>query len=62
MYTFLARARKHSDFTPKPVRTRRTGKETVKTYGPPAKLYREAVRLLLLQDVQTSIRKGGWRA
>jgi hypothetical protein len=31
VYTFLARVRKHSDFTPVPVRTRGTSQETVKT-------------------------------
>jgi hypothetical protein len=48
MCTHLARVRKHSDFTPVPVRTRGTGQETVKTYGPLAEPYREAARLLLL--------------
>ncbi len=32
VYAFLARARKHSDFTPVLVRIRGTGRETVKTY------------------------------
>jgi hypothetical protein len=41
------------------VRTRGTGKETVKTYGPPAEQYREAARLCLLRDAQASIRKDG---
>jgi hypothetical protein len=58
VYTFQSRARKHSDFTPVPVRISGTGKETVRTYGPPVEPYREAARLLLLQDAQTSIRKG----
>jgi hypothetical protein len=62
VYTFLARARKHRDFTPVPVRTCGTGKETVKTYGPPVEPYREATRLLLLQDAQTSIRRANWSA
>jgi hypothetical protein len=59
VYAFLARARKQSDFTPVPVRIRGTGKEAVKTYGPPAEAYREAARLLLLQDAQAGIPKGG---
>ncbi len=59
VYTFLARARKLSGFTPVAVRTRGTGKETVTTHGPPAEQYREAARLCLLQDAQVSIRKEG---
>ncbi len=63
LYTFLPKFKKLSDLTPVAVRTRGTGKETVKTYGPPAEQYREAARLCLLQDAQASIRKDGldWR-
>jgi hypothetical protein len=59
VYAFLAGARKLSNFMPVEVRTRGTGKETVKTHGPPAEQYREAARLCLLQDAQVSIRKKG---
>ncbi len=59
LYTFLAKFKKHSDFTPVSVRAHGTGKEAVTTYGPPAEPYRVAARLCLLQDAQTSVRKGG---
>jgi hypothetical protein len=64
VYTFLAKFKKHSDFTPVSVRTRGTGKEAVTTYGPPAEPNREAVRLCLLQDTQTSrrSRSSRWEA
>jgi hypothetical protein len=59
VYTFLARARKLANFTPKTVRTRGVGKEAVTTHSPPAEQYREASRLCLLRDAQASIGKGG---
>jgi hypothetical protein len=59
VYAFLAGARKHSNFTPVSVWPRGTGKEAGVTYGPPAETYREAARLLLLQDLQTGIGQGG---
>jgi hypothetical protein len=59
VYTFLARARKLSNFTPITAQTRGTGKEAVTTHSPPAEQYREAARLCLLPDAQAGIGKGG---
>jgi hypothetical protein len=59
VYTFLAGARKLTNFTPITKRLRTVGKETVTTHSPPAEQYREAARLSLLRDAQASIEKGG---
>jgi hypothetical protein len=59
VYTFLAGARKLTNFTPITRRTQTVGKKTVTTHSPPAEQYREAARLCLLRDAQASIKKGG---
>jgi hypothetical protein len=59
VYTFLFGARKLANFAPITARTRRIGKETMKTHSPPAEQYREAARLCLLRDAQACIGKGG---
>jgi hypothetical protein len=59
VYTFLAGARKLTNFRPVTRRLRTAGKETGATYGPPAEQYREAARLCLLRDAQAGIEKSG---
>jgi hypothetical protein len=58
VYTFLAGARKLANFAPITKRSRTVGKETVVTHSPPAEQFREAARLCLLRDAQTSVEKG----
>jgi hypothetical protein len=59
VYAFLASARRHSSYIPVSVRIRGTGKEAMRTYGPPSEACREAARRLLLQDAQAGIGRGG---
>ncbi len=59
VYAFLASARRHSSYALASVRIRGTGKEVGRTYGSPSEACREAARLLLLQDAQAGIRRGG---
>ncbi len=59
VYAFLASSRKHGNFMPVSIQILGTGKEAMKTYGPPSEACREAVRLLLLQDAQAGFRQGG---